>query len=199
VILLDRKFDSISLNNQQHRKYQHRVKDKKLWLRRLDLNRRTPLPVRLKQMLQSPDERHVAITIGNDRSARVPRYHGRTRPSAHNPAENGHLTPTLGRLSVRKHAIREITRDVSPGNVKLNATIRASFGKLLGAPLNDSRNYKRPFGAFCETLGDHFAGSTSHKVEHFVTFRPPLTSPEKIAPVPESSANKMKRSLRDRV
>jgi hypothetical protein len=69
VILLDRKFDSISLNNQQHRKYQHRVKHKKLWLRRLDLNRRTPLPVRLKQMLQSPDERHVAITIGNEKSA----------------------------------------------------------------------------------------------------------------------------------
>jgi len=38
------------------------------------LNRRTPLPVRLKQMLQSPDERHVAITIGNEKSASRKQY-----------------------------------------------------------------------------------------------------------------------------
>src|SRR5712692_10765050 len=39
----------------------------RLWLRRLDLNRRTPLPARLVQMLQSPDEVHVAIKIGNEK------------------------------------------------------------------------------------------------------------------------------------
>src|SRR5260370_9002009 len=40
-----------------------------VWLWRLDLNRRTPLPARLVQMLQSPDEVHVAIKIGNEKSA----------------------------------------------------------------------------------------------------------------------------------
>ena len=39
------------------------------WLRGLDLNRQTPLPARLVQMLQSPDEVHVAIKIGNEKSA----------------------------------------------------------------------------------------------------------------------------------
>jgi len=42
-----------------------------VWLWRLDLNRRTPLPARLVQMLQSPDEVHVAIKIGNEKSASV--------------------------------------------------------------------------------------------------------------------------------
>ena len=34
----------------------------------LDLNGRTPLPARLVQMVQSPDELHVAIKIGNEKS-----------------------------------------------------------------------------------------------------------------------------------
>jgi len=42
-----------------------------VWLWRLVLNRRTPLPARLVQMLQSPDEVHVAIKIGNEKSASV--------------------------------------------------------------------------------------------------------------------------------
>jgi hypothetical protein len=40
-------------------------------LQRLDLNRRTPLPARLVQILQSPDELHVTIKIGNEKSASV--------------------------------------------------------------------------------------------------------------------------------
>jgi hypothetical protein len=39
LILLDRKFDSISLNNRQDQKYQRRVKNNKFWLRRFDFLR----------------------------------------------------------------------------------------------------------------------------------------------------------------
>jgi hypothetical protein len=49
------------------------------WLRGLDLNRRTPLPARLVQVHQSPDELHVAIKIGNEKSASVDRSECRTR------------------------------------------------------------------------------------------------------------------------
>jgi len=41
---------------------------KDIFVAALDLNRPTPLPVRLVQMLQSPDELHVAIKIGNEKS-----------------------------------------------------------------------------------------------------------------------------------
>jgi hypothetical protein len=37
----------------------------------LDLNRRAPLAARLVQMLQIPDELHVAIKISNQKSASV--------------------------------------------------------------------------------------------------------------------------------
>jgi hypothetical protein len=38
------------------------------------LDLRTPLQARLVQMLQSPDEAHVAIKIGNDKSASVQEF-----------------------------------------------------------------------------------------------------------------------------
>jgi hypothetical protein len=62
-------------------------------LQGLDLSRRTPLPARLVQMLQSPDELHVAIKIDNnsrllsselvDHCWRVSQYQsGETSPKA---------------------------------------------------------------------------------------------------------------------
>jgi hypothetical protein len=84
-----------------------------------------------------------------------------------------------GRLSARKDPNHEITRDLYPRNAKFPATIYPCFGKLLGAPLNDSRSIKRPFGAFCETLSDHLAGSRSHNAEHFVRVAPLWPRPRK--------------------
>jgi hypothetical protein len=51
--------------------------------------------------------------------------------------------------------------------VKFQATNSAHFAKLIGAPLEDSRNSKRPFWGFCETPSDHLKGSKSLLDEHF--------------------------------
>ena len=101
-------------------------------------------------------------------------YDGHPRSIALKMRTEGPIRRGEDRLNVQKLAIHEITRDLLPRFVKFRLNLWPDFGQFPGAPLNDSRNFMRPFGRFCETLCDHFAGSRSHKVEHFVRVeRPP--------------------------
>ncbi len=137
----------------------------------------------LNPLLQNADwdKGHLMRRAGSPRRARTGNR-GPTRKIAQKNALISLFLRGEGRPSAHKPAIPEITRDHFPLNVKFRVTIYPCFGKLLGAPLNDSRNFKRPLGVFCEALCDHFAGSRSHKVEHFVPLESPSPGPEKMRP-----------------